>query len=170
MAEQKNEQNKKNIYGDQGNEGQYGQGQYTSEGKPDPRSPQGQEIQDAIDAANNPHNPALPVNRERGYEVYSQNGPQPEEDFLDTQNSADEYGAQDQFGDVDGQDPYDNLDDESENPENRPTPRGDGLEDIEETEYGLAEPLAKPGDVSEKGRDADRFRTRGSQDQYGYQK
>jgi hypothetical protein len=86
----------------------------------------------------------------------------------DSAVNPDQYDAQDQFGDVDGQDPYSNLD--SQHPENRPTPRGDGLEDIEETEYGLAEPLAKPGDKSKKGRDKDRLGTRGSQDQYGYQK
>ncbi|HZU68473.1 MAG TPA: hypothetical protein VFA09_14445 [Ktedonobacteraceae bacterium] len=78
----------------------------------------------------------------------------------------DGYGPQDQFGDLDDQDPYSNL----ENTDPGESPGGEGLYDIEDTLYGLAEPLAKPGDESLKERDKDSFGTRGSQDQYGYQK
>ncbi len=35
--------------------------------------------------------------------------------------------------------------------------------------YGLAEPLAKPGEESRKGSQRDRYGTRISQDQSGYQ-
>ncbi len=71
-----------------------------------------------------------------------------------------EYGYQDQFGDVDGQDPYNNLDESTID---------DTSEDEEEGLYGLAEPLAQAGDRSRKGSDKDRYGTERSQDQQGYQ-
>lgn len=75
----------------------------------------------------------------------------------------DHYGPQDQFGDVDGQDPYSNLDEQdAEVP-------ADDLDDLDQSLYGLAEPLARPGDVSRQGSDKDRQGTRRSQDQQGYQ-
>ena len=79
-------------------------------------------------------------------------------DEQDEINREELYGDQDQFGDVDNLDPYSNL--YNEDPGS--TPGGDGL-------YDLEEPLAKPGDVSKKGSDKDRYRTRWSQDQNGYQ-
>ncbi|HYK84683.1 MAG TPA: hypothetical protein VEV19_04910 [Ktedonobacteraceae bacterium] len=81
------------------------------------------------------------------------------------ENAPDGYGNQDQFGDVDGQDPYNNL---YQKPPVR-TPKGDGLSNIDETLYGLAKPLAKPGDKSRQGSDKDAAGTRMSQDQQGYQ-
>ena len=78
----------------------------------------------------------------------------------------DGYGPQDQFGDLDDQDPYNNLEDTDPGE----STGGEGLYDIEDTLYGLAEPLAEPGDESRKETDRDVFGTRGSQDQYGYQK
>ena len=112
-----------------------------------------------------------------GPERYSYHGPHGNYDPNEG-TAPDGYGDQDQFGDVDGQDPYSNLDDTSdlddasdlddtENPGD--TAGGEGLYDLDESLYGLAEPLAKPGDVSRKGSDKDRLGTRGSQDQYGYQ-
>ncbi len=68
------------------------------------------------------------------------------------------YGDQDQYGDQDNLDPYSNL--YNEDPSS--TAGGEGL-------YDLQEPLAKEGDVSKKGRDTDRYSTRQSQDQNGYQ-
>jgi hypothetical protein len=122
-------------------------------------------------------------NNQVGPEVYSYHGLHGTEAENEAANTApDGYGPQDQFGDVDGQDPYTNLDEsEEENLEDAlhteetgegtgETPGGDGLFDVEETLYGLAEPLAKEGDVSTQGTDRDRLGTRGSQDQYGYQK
>lgn len=128
-----------------------------------------------------------------GPEVYSHRGPHGNEAENEAANTApDGYGLQDQFGDVDGQDPYSNLDeDEDENEDEDEDDReemedalraeenpegdgesagGEGLYDLEESLYGLAEPLAKEGDKSRKARDKDRKDTRGSQDQYGYQK
>ncbi len=119
-----------------------------------------------------------------GPEVYSDHGLHGTEAENEAANTApDGYGLQDQFGDVDGQDPYSNLD-ENERQEDiedalhtqetgegtGETPGGDGLSDLEDTLYGLAEPLAKEGDVSLQGSNKDRQGTRGSQDQYGYQK
>jgi hypothetical protein len=78
----------------------------------------------------------------------------------------DGYGPQDTFGDLDDQDPYNNLEDTDPGE----SAGGEGLYDTEDTLYGLAEPLAQPGDVSRKEADKDLFGTRGSQDQYGYQK
>lgn len=75
----------------------------------------------------------------------------------------DHYGPQDQFGDVDGQDPYSNLDDQVAETS------GDDLDFPEQGLYGLAEPLAREGDVSRQGSDRDREGTRRSQDQQGYQ-
>ena len=124
-----------------------------------------------------------------GPERYSYHGPHGNYDPNEG-TAPDGYGDQDQFGDVDGQDPYSNLDDTSDlddasdlgdtgNPDDTSdqddtenpgdTAGGEGLYDLDESLYGLAEPLAKPGDVSRKGSDKDRFGTRGSQDQYGYQ-
>ncbi len=79
----------------------------------------------------------------------------------------DNYGPQDQFGDLDNQDPYSNLYDADQ--ENETNAASNGPDDPEAGLYGLAEPLAQPGDQSQKGKDKDRYGTRGSQDQYGYQ-
>jgi hypothetical protein len=79
-------------------------------------------------------------------------------DEQDIINREELYGDQDQYGDQDNLDPYSNL--YNEDPGS--TAGGEGL-------YGLAEPLAKKGDVSKKGRDTDRYGTRQSQDQNGYQ-
>jgi hypothetical protein len=79
-------------------------------------------------------------------------------DDQDVINREELYGDQDQYGDQDNLDPYSNL--YNEDPGS--TAGGEGL-------YELEEPLAKQGDVSKKGRDTDRYRTRWSQDQNGYQ-
>lgn len=79
-------------------------------------------------------------------------------DEQDIINREELYGDQDQYGDQDNLDPYSNL--YNEDPGS--TAGGEGL-------YGMAEPMAKEGDVSRKGRDTDRYRTRRSQDQNGYQ-
>jgi hypothetical protein len=84
----------------------------------------------------------------------------------DENTDPDGYGPQDQFGDLDDQDPYNNLEDTDPGE----SAGGEGLYDVEDTLYGLAEPLAKPGDESRQERDKDLYGTRGSQDQYGYQK
>lgn len=84
---------------------------------------------------------------------------------IEDNTAPDGYGLQDQFGDVDGQDPYSNLDDE----EPGMTTGGDGSYAPEETLYGLAEPLARPGEKSTKGRDKDKGGTRISQDMTAYQ-
>lgn len=127
-----------------------------------------------------------------GPEVYSFHGPHGNEAENEAANTApDGYGVQDQFGDVDGQDPYSNLDEDEdknededqddreemedalrdeENEEDGESAGGEGLHDVDESLYGLAEPLAKEGDKSRKARDKDCKDTRGSQDQYGYQK
>ena len=124
-----------------------------------------------------------------GQDVYSYRGPHGNEAGNETANTApDGYGDQDQFGDVDGQDPYSNLDEDEEGDADEEeevedvlrsgdseegtdeSAGGDGLADPDESLYGLAEPLAKEGDVSKKARDKDCKDTRGSQDQYGYQK
>jgi hypothetical protein len=60
----------------------------------------------------------------------------------------DQYGAQDQFGDLDDQDPYSNLYDEDPGS----TPGGEGLEDPEDVLYGLAEPTG--GSTESGGADA----------------
>jgi hypothetical protein len=82
--------------------------------------------------------------------------------LADDDNAADRqnYGYQDQFGDVDDQDPFNNLDEPDL--DNRSLEEDEGL-------YGLAEPLAGPGDHSRQGIDKDRAGTEQSQDQKGYQ-
>lgn len=83
--------------------------------------------------------------------------------FTGNEDDPDQYGSQDPFGDVDGQDPYDNLDDEDAQPsEEEAFEQEEGL-------YGLAEPLAREGDVSRQGSDKDRYGTERSQDQQGNQ-
>lgn len=84
---------------------------------------------------------------------------------IEDNTAPDGYGLQDQFGDVDGQDPYSNLDDEDPGM----TPGGDGSYDPEETLYGLAEPLATPDEKSTKGSERDKEGTRISQDMTAYQ-
>ncbi len=165
-------------YGNQGNEGRYGQGQYNSQGKPDPRGSQAQRIQPGQqrnqgkqgDQASQQEqdDQTSPGNQGTSDDIYTYMGLHPEEDFVDEQENTapDDYGDQDQFGDVDNQDPYSNLYDEDPGS----TPGGEDLYDLEETEYGLAEPLAKPGDASNEGTDRDEFGTKGSSDQYGYEK
>lgn len=83
----------------------------------------------------------------------------------DNEGDPDQYGLQDQFGDVDGQDPYSNLDDQ----EPADTSEDEDRYDEEQGLYGLAEPLANEGDVSKQGGDKNRYGTRQSQDQQGYQ-
>ncbi len=107
---------------------------------------------------------------EPGYSHWGPHGPDTggeENTDLDTEENEntdpDGYGPQDQFGDLD---PYNNLEDTDPGE----SAGGEGLYDVEDTLYGLAEPLAKPGDESLKERDKDLYGTRGSQDQYGYQK
>ena len=82
--------------------------------------------------------------------------------LADDTNAADrqDYGYQDQFGDIDDQDPYNNLDEPDL--DQRSSEEDAGL-------YGLAEPLAGPGDRSRQGSDKDRAGTERSQDQQGYQ-
>lgn len=78
-------------------------------------------------------------------------------------SNQDEYGLQDQFGDLDDQDPYSNLEDEDQNMTTAgEDPDPDAL-------YGLEEPLARPGDESRAGSDKTREGTRISSDQQGYQ-
>lgn len=85
---------------------------------------------------------------------------------IEDNTAPDGYGLQDQFGDVDGQDPYSNLDNE----EPGITMGGaDNSYAPEETLYGLAEPLARPDEKSTKGRDKDKGGTRISQDMTAYQ-
>ena len=96
-------------------------------------------------------------------ERYSYLGPHGQ--YIDDNTAPDGYGDQDQFADIDGQDPYSNLNDEDPGS----TPAGEDLSNPDEELYGLAEPLAKPGDKSQKGSNKDRFGTRMSQDQQGYQ-
>ena len=92
-------------------------------------------------------------------------GPDPV-DKPDDYDNPDLYNTDDQdvidreelYGDQDNLDPYSNL--YNENPGS--TSGSEGLHD-------LAEPLAKKGDVSKKGRDTDHYGTRQSQDQNGYQ-
>ena len=75
----------------------------------------------------------------------------------------DEYGLQDQFGDLDDQDPFSNLEDEDqESTAAGEDPDPDAL-------YGLEEPLARPGDESRAGSDKTRDGTNISSDQQGYQ-
>jgi len=114
----------------------------------------------------------------------------------EAENAPDGYGNQDQFSDVDGQDPYNNLYDEDsvstsaeeaaddanfgstpaeEEEEDRDdadlgsTPAEEDAADVNDGLYGLAEPLAKPGDISRQGSNKDTKGTRISQDQQGYQ-
>ena len=96
-------------------------------------------------------------------ERYSYLGPHGQ--YIDDDTAPDGYGDQDQFADVDGQDPYNNLYDEDPGS----TPAGEDILDPDQELYGLAEPLAKPGDESRKGSDKNRFGTRMSQDQLGNQ-
>ncbi|HJT59074.1 MAG TPA: hypothetical protein VJ761_21385 [Ktedonobacteraceae bacterium] len=104
---------------------------------------------------------------EPGYSHWGPHGPDTGEGEEEEENTdPDGYGPQDQFGDLDDQDPYSNLEDTDPGE----SAGGEGLYDVEDTLYGLAEPLAKPGDESRKARDKDLYGTRGSQDQYGYQK
>ena len=132
---------------------------------------------------------------DRGVEVgYSNNGPHGLSNE-DAENAPDGYGNQDQFGDVDGQDPYSNLNEEAPDVDEadadlndtstdteaaadlgdpatgteNSTPGGDGIYDVSDELYGLAEPLAKEGDSSRKGGNKDSKGTRISQDQQGYQ-
>lgn len=91
---------------------------------------------------------------------YSFMGPHGE---YDEPGDPDDYGPQDQFSDVDGQDPYNNLRDE----EPGESAGGEGLYDLDESLYGLSEPLAKPGDLSMQGDNKDRYGTRGTQNEYG---
>ncbi len=87
--------------------------------------------------------------------------PQSQESF--GLSDEDEYGLQDQFGDLDDQDPYSNLeDDEQERTSAGEDPDPDAL-------YGLEEPLAREGDSSRAGSDKTRDGTRTSIDQQGYQ-
>lgn len=105
---------------------------------------------------------------------YSYRGPHGDYADDEAESAPDDYGPQDQFGDLDNQDPYSNLDEESESEEPQSADqRGD--QDYLHTAtgeplYGLEEPPAKPGERSEQHRDRDRYGTKGSQDQYGYQK
>jgi hypothetical protein len=110
--------------------------------------------------------PESPGNEET-HGRYSYLGPQGDDTDDEANTDPDNYGPQDQFGDLDNQDPYSNLYDEDA--ENEMNAASDGPDDPEAGLYGLAEPLAQPGDESRKGRDKDRYGTRGSQDQYGYQ-
>ncbi len=87
----------------------------------------------------------------------------PGEGYIDEDTAPDGYGDQDQFADVDGQDPYNNLYDQD--PGSTPAGEDPTMNDL----YGLAEPLAKPGEESRKGSERDRYGTRISQDQSGYQ-
>ncbi|GCE48998.1 hypothetical protein EI42_01511 [Thermosporothrix hazakensis] len=87
------------------------------------------------------------------------------------EKAPDQYGPQDQFGDVDNQDPYSNLDQEdtlAEEEEPSTDPRGEDptRTPTGEEPYGLDEPLAKPGQRSNVGRDRDKYGTKGFQDQY----
>ena len=75
----------------------------------------------------------------------------------------DEYGLQDQFGDLDDQDPYSNLEDEDQESTSA------GEDPDPDTLYGLEEPLAQPGDESRAGSYKTRDGTRISSDQQGYQ-
>lgn len=52
----------------------------------------------------------------------------------------DQYGAQDQFGDVDNQDPYSNLYDD----ETTDTPGGEGIQDPESILGGVESPTGEP--------------------------
>ncbi|GHO52356.1 hypothetical protein [Ktedonobacter robiniae] len=105
---------------------------------------------------------------------YSYRGPHGDYQNDQAESDPDGYGLQDQFGDLDNQDPYSNLTEgtEDERPENDDVC---GDQDMLHTAtgeplYGLEEPLAKPGEESRQGSDRDRYGTKGSQDQYGYQK
>ncbi len=69
-----------------------------------------------------------------------------------------QYGEQDQFGDIDNEDPYSNLYDDDPGS----TPGGEGL-------YGIEDPLAQPASESDQGSSRNRYRTRVSQDQQGNQ-
>jgi len=95
---------------------------------------------------------------------YSNQGPHDID--IEDNTAPDGYGLQDQFGDVDGQDPYSNLDEEQPGITLGGT---DNSYDPEETLYGLAEPLARPDEKSTKGRDKDKAGTRISQDMTAYQ-
>lgn len=59
----------------------------------------------------------------------------------------DQYGAQDQFGDVDDQDPYSNLYDQDLGS----TPGGEGIQDPEGVLYGLAQPVGGHTQPTEPG-------------------
>lgn len=110
--------------------------------------------------------PESPGNEET-HGRYSYLGPHGDDTDDEVNTDPDNYGPQDQFGDLDNQDPYSNLYDEDA--ENETNAASNGPDDPEAGLYGLAEPLAQPGDESRKGSDKDRYGTRGSQDQHGYQ-
>ncbi|HZS76030.1 MAG TPA: hypothetical protein VFA41_05400 [Ktedonobacteraceae bacterium] len=103
---------------------------------------------------------------------YSYLGPHDGAPVNEVNTAPDGYGLQDQFGDVDGQDPFTNLDEAEEKGEEEEPDEsagGDGTYDLDDTLYGLAEPLAKPGDLNRRESERDLFGTRRSQDQDGYQ-
>ena len=97
---------------------------------------------------------------------YSNRGPHGPYTEDEDNTDPDGYGPQDTFGDLDDQDPFNNLEDTDPGQ----SAGGEGLYDPEDTLKDLAEPLARPGDANRKDADRDLFGTRGSQDQYGYQK
>ncbi len=87
--------------------------------------------------------------------------PQSQESF--GLSDRDEYGLQDQFGDLDDQDPYSNLED------NEQDMTSAGEDPDPDTLYGLEEPLARSGDESRAGSDKTRDGTHISSDQQSYQ-
>ncbi|GLV55255.1 hypothetical protein KDH_21020 [Dictyobacter sp. S3.2.2.5] len=95
----------------------------------------------------------------------------PDPNIDDTQNEQpfgedpkDDYGLQDQFGDIDGQDPYSNLDDsdgESQETTAGVDPDPDAL-------YGLEAPLAGPGEHNRTTSSRTDKNTRINPDEHGY--
>ncbi len=111
--------------------------------------------------------------RQGALQGYSNRGPHT--NTMDDQNDPDGYGPQDNFGDIDGQDPYTNVGSDHDNNQgiysqnNDSVPAGENLYGSDEDRYGLDEPLAHEGDISRQGSNKTRHGTRISQDQQGNQ-
>lgn len=82
-----------------------------------------------------------------------------EDPLADTPDTGHEqYGEQDQFGDVDNEDPFSNLYDDDPGS----TPGGDGL-------YAIEDPLAQPASPDKQESNRTSYGTKTSQDQQGDQ-
>jgi hypothetical protein len=131
--------------------------------QPDKKKNQGQGEENFGNEVFKPGQQGTQSNQER-YVYQGLHGEYPDEEDSDPANQENGVGR---FGDINNEDPYDNLEDDD--PAGS-TPGGEGLYDLDQRQYELEAPPAHPGDVSRQGSDRNRYRTRVGSDQEGYQK